>query len=123
MIEAGKNPVDEFIRDLKIHRLEKLHGSTAVADVVEQLQALPKDIAQEQFIDHIRTIVEPFLRAELVDPEVRRRTDALNVSIEVEFKDEETDQSLRGHVCAIDHDVSFQDQATVNMGETVFEIA
>ena len=121
-VSEGKNPMQYFIQESSIPRLERIYPSREIQKVLESIQKLPPDVERSVFIQHVRTSVEPFIRAELSDPEVRRKVDAMNEEKKIKFTDPETGKALLCTFKENEHDLLFRDKQKISSREKVLEV-
>lgn len=121
-ISEGKDPVQTFIQESNIPRLEHIYPSRENQKVIESIQALPPNVERSVFIQNVRTSVEPFIQAELFDPEIRRRVDAMNEEKKIKFTDPETGKALLCTLKENEHDLLFGDKQKISPREKVLEI-
>jgi hypothetical protein len=118
----GKNPVQYFIQESNIPKLERIYPSREIQKVLESIQELSPDVERSVFIQHVRKSVEPFIRAELSDPEVRRRIEALEEEEKIKFTDPETGKALLCTLKENEHELLFSDKQKISPREKVLEV-
>lgn len=122
-IQEGKDPVQLFIQESNIPRLERIFPSPEIQRVLDAIRVVPADADRSVFIEQARRSVEPLIRAELFDPEIRRRVEAMNEDEKIKFSDPETGKSL---VCTFRQsaqEITFANKERILPTDKVLEVS
>lgn len=116
-------PARQFIDELNIPRLERIFPSQHIQQVIESITALPDEIDRETFIARVRTAVEPFIRAETLDPVVRQKVEAMNEEQKMKFTDPDTGHALLCTLRELGQDIELADAHHVQPRDKVLEVS
>lgn len=116
-------PAKKFMSELNIPRLERIYPSSEIQTAIEAIVALPDDVDRETFIQQVRSAVEPFIRAEMLDATVRQKFDAMHEERKIKFADPESEHALLCTLRELGQDLQLRDTQHVQPRDKVLEVS
>lgn len=124
-IKHGRSPIDEFLDQAQgFEHARELHGDEAIDEFVRQLPSVTQE-NREAFLDSVLALLDPILRRQVFDPELRARiaADRQRDSTEVIPTGLEDEPHLEMHIHGSRWDFSLPDGTRLQIGEPVMEIS